>query len=261
VSEAIDRQLATNRSALLKLFNAEYQITAPQGITDFMYGIGDATAASVQYGQKELVCSSLQHLYGRSVSDVEYAQAFANYTLTTQGEGYYSDCFYNSTCMRNAVNVIPAEASRTWYWLKCTQLGYFQTAPQEGLSTRPRGFDLQAALDQCAYIFPGAQLISDSSVEAFNAKFGGADLGAASKIFELDYSDDPWKMSSSVPLVQRKGWALSLDEPFLYLTCDGCAHCGAGVPSEKRSAISNQIIEALSSWGIGQPAPLQPVVI
>lgn len=253
VSAAIDRQIATNKSATFKLFNAEYQLTSEQGDTDFMYGIGDASAASVQYGQKELVCKYLQPLYNKvEVSDVEYTQVFADYTLSTQGAGYYSTCFYNSTCMRDAVSAVPAEGARSWYWLKCTQLGYFQTAPQEGLATRPRGFNLQAALDQCAYIFPGAELISDASVKAFNAKFGGPTIGGESHIFELDFSDDPWKMSTSVPEVQRTGWSLTLDEPFLYLTCDGCAHCGAGVPADKSAAIAQQKIEALASWGIGQ---------
>merc|ERR1712048_952290 len=101
-----------------------------------------------------------------------------------------------------------------------------------------------------AYIFPGATLISNASVAAFNAKFGGAKVGGTARIFELDYSDDPWKMSTSVPIVQRQDWDLSLDDPFMYLTCDGCAHCGSGVSSAQSKAISEQIVDALASWGI-----------
>ena len=63
----------------------------------------------------------------------------------------------------------------------------------------------------------------------FNDRHGGGALGGVDRIFELDYSDDPWKMSTSTSLVTRAAWPLSLYQPFLYLTCDGCAHCGAGL--------------------------------
>ena len=62
----------------------------------------------------------------------------------------------------------------------------------------------------------------------FNAKFGGArpssgSLGA-SHIFYLDYSDDPWAAAS----VQSAQPAHDLQ--FCLTSCDGCGHCGAGVP-------------------------------
>ena len=35
------------------------------------------------------------------------------------------------------------------------------------------------------------------------------------------------------------------------LTCDGCAHCGAGVPRDKSAALTSQAVAALKGWGIG----------
>merc|ERR1711957_820457 len=169
----------------------------------------------------------------------------AKYTLDRQGARYFASCDYNSTCMRDATHAVPATI-RSWFWMKCVHLGYLQVAPQTGLATRPRGYTLEKALEQCAYIFPGAKLISPESVTAFNQKFGGATVGGTSKIFELDYSDDPWKMSASVPLVQRAEWPLSLDQPFLLLTCDGCAHCGSGVPSAKSKRLWNKSFPSCS---------------
>ena len=50
--------------------------------------------------------------------------------------------------------------------------------------------------------------------------------------------------------VMREAWDLSLEQPFMLLTCDGCAHCGAGVPADKIAAITRQMAEVLASWGI-----------
>ena len=44
-------------------------------------------------------------------------------------------------------------------------------------------------------------------------------------IFFLDYSDDPWMEASvKTSLSESMQWCLT--------TCDGCGHCGAGVPSD-----------------------------
>jgi len=250
VNEAITRQMETNRSALFSLFGAEYQITSDLGDSDFIYGIGDVTAYLVQYGRKAEICEALRPLYNFEVGDVEYTEVFATLTTASLGEGYFNDCAYNSTCMRDSVFDVPSQQIRSWFWITCTQLGWFQIAPQTGLGTRPRPYDEQKAIEQCAYIYPGAQLVSDDSVKEFNEKYGGAALGGQSKIFELDFSDDPWASITSTPIVRRQNWPLSLDEPFLYLTCDGCAHCGAGVPSDKLALILEQKLFFLQKWGI-----------
>merc|ERR1712217_203567 len=121
--------------------------------------------------------------------------------------------------------------------MTCTQLGYFQTAPPMGLTARPRALSVASFLRQCEYVFPGLPLISEEVVDRFNKRFGAGKLGNATLIFELDFSDDQWKMVSSVDEVQRAGWPLTLQDPFMLLTCDGCAHCGAGVSEEKIAAI------------------------
>ena len=43
----IDRDLA----ALLKIFDAQHFATAPQGLVDFMYALGDSSASAIQYGR------------------------------------------------------------------------------------------------------------------------------------------------------------------------------------------------------------------
>jgi len=267
VNEAITRQMETNRSALFTLFKAVGQITSDLGDSDFIYGIGDVTAFVVQYGNKVNLCNALSPFFhtGRvplpasarmtsmhryEFSDVEYTQAFASITHGLMGEEYFSECAYNSTCMRDALFDVPAQSMRSWFWLTCTQLGWFQVAPQKGLGTRPRPYNMEKAMEQCAYIYPGAKLISRQSVRHFNKKYGGSTVNGRSKIFELDYSDDPWAITSSTSVVQRRQWSLNVDQAFTYLTCDGCGHCGSGVPDDKKQALLEQKLYFLQKWGI-----------
>ena len=260
VTAALERLLASSsqRPALMALFNATYDETAPMGDVDFMYGLGDSTASAVQYGDKELLCSHLAPLYSTTtthkqgaVTDWQYAQIFANYTYHAWGADFFSGCFYNSTCMRASTRGAVAQGARSWYWIKCTQLGYLQSAPQAGLTTRPKALTTQKLLDQCAYIFgDGAPLLTDAKAAAFNARVGGGTLAGTANIFEVDYSDDPWKMATTVRAVQRAEWPLSLEQPFMLLTCDGCGHCGAGVSEAKTASINAQMVDALRGWGI-----------
>ena len=62
-------------------------------------------------------------------------------------------------------------------------------------------------------------------------------------------------MATTRSAVQRASMPLTLDQPFMLLTCDGCGHCGSGVPTKQREAIEMQAAAALSLWGIG-PKPL-----
>ena len=78
-----------------------------------------------------------------------------------------------------------------------------------------------------------------------NGAFGGArptsgTLGA-SQIFSLGFSDDPWAEASVA------GATTDPALPFCLTTCDGCGHCGAGVPATKRACFdeSDAWVDAL----------------
>mmetsp|Transcript_14496 Transcript_14496/g.31427 ORF Transcript_14496/g.31427 Transcript_14496/m.31427 type:complete len:482 (+) Transcript_14496:52-1497(+) len=260
VMAAMDRQLETDKASVYKAFNATYQLTSPFGDVDFMYGIGDSAAGLVQYGNKEVLCKAMEPYYERSdVGDVELVELFAKFTRENWGPTYFQQCTYNSTCMRGETSGPVADSGRSWGYITCTELGYFQTAPAKGLTARPRALTAERFLKQCEYIFPGAPIISDQSVEDFNKKFGGPGLSGETRVFELDFSDDQWKMVSSTQVVQRTEWTLTEDEPFMLLTCDGCAHCGAGAPSAKIEAIDQQILSVLGGWDV--KAPAQAIVV
>ena len=257
VADALTSLLEESPAELMALFNASHYAAAPLGMTDFMYALGDSAASAVQYGRKDILCAALAPLHTRvqRLDEDErwrLAEAFANFTYSAWGTRYFEQCFYNSTCMQSATRGATAESARSWYFLKCSQLGYLQSAPDgSSLSTRPRQLSVARLLEQCAYIFgDDAPLLTPAAVDAFNARHGAGTLGGVSRLMVIDYSDDPWKMASTVAAVTRQAWPMSIEQPFMLLTCDGCAHCGAGVPAEKARLITEQIFDALASWGV-----------
>ena len=263
VAAALTKLLSRQPSKLLSVFGApaEYA-TSPTGLVDFAYALGDSAASAIQYGRKELLCDALAPIWGGgqhggddTEDDTEpwvLARLFANYTRRAWGAAYFTGCFYNSSCMATATSGGTAQSARSWYWMKCAHLGYLQAAPQDGsLSTRPLQLTAKRLMEQCAYIFgASAPLLTPARVDAFNRKYGGGTIGGVGRVFVVDYSDDPWKMATSALAVQRRAWALSLEQPFMLLTCDGCGHCGAGVPREKEQAIERQALSYLASWGV-----------
>ena len=193
---------------------------------------------------------------------------FAAWVGEYWGVDFASGCFYDSECVKNAT-YIPGAAgfgvgARSWRWEKCHEVGYLQAAPKgdaEGGTTeaatttttttttttpaslRSRHLTLEALLAQCEYVFGAAAAKPDTA--ALNAKFGGARPGTpsgglATRIFFTDYSDDPWKTAS----VTR---AVSPALPYCLTTCDGCGHCGAGVPANLTHC-SDEADRTLSEW-------------
>ena len=105
--------------------------------------------------------------------------------------------------------------------------------------------------ERCAAMF-GAGTYPNTA--ATNAFYGGAQPTNASRIFFSDFSDDPWKMATTSAAVERLAWPLGVEQPFMMLTCDGCGHCGAGVPPNKSAAITEQAVSYLAGWGIAPTA-------
>ena len=60
----------------------------------------------------------------------------------------------------------------------------------------------------------------------------------------MDYSDDPWQ-SASV-LGAGKDWEKN-DLHYCFEQCDGCGHCGEGVPKNVTKC-SDEIAERVKAW-------------
>jgi len=234
--EALERKFAAGEGdAVKKQFDASNLIGTPQGDNDFWYGIADATAMIDQYGGKSELCQQFQRLPS-SPTDDDRISNLKEVVDHHYGEGYVGGGFYDSECVKSANppshcagGVLGGLNDRSWRFQKCSELGYLQPAPTNATAMRSKHLTLQALLDQCDYCFGDGQAgaLKENNAK-FQDKFGGnhpasGELGASNIMF-LDYSDDPW---------QRASVAQTFDEslPFCLTTCDGCGHCGSGVPS------------------------------
>lgn len=236
VMESIERKFASGQGDVLKVqFDASNLVGTPLGDNDFRYGVADGVAMIDQYGGKSELCNAFKSLPSNPSDD----QRIANLKATLDhhyGSGSVGGGFYDSECVKTpnppshcASGVLGGVNDRSWRFQKCSELGYLQPAPPNQSAMRPSKLSLQDLLDQCDYCFGDGQsnLLKDNNA-VFQSKFGGSEpasgeLGASNILF-LDYSDDPWQRASVTHTTDPT-------LPFCLTTCDGCGHCGSGVPS------------------------------
>ena len=57
----------------------------------------------------------------------------------------------------------------------------------------------------------------------------------------FEFSDDPWAPAQPTA-------TLGPTLPMIYTQCDGCAHCGAGVPRTIEAQLTRKKIDLLQQW-------------
>jgi hypothetical protein len=263
--EAIERKFAAGEGdALKKQFDASNLIGTPQGDNDFRYGVADGAAMIDQYGGKAELCNAFKNLPSKPSDD----ERIANLKKTLDhhyGSGSVGGSFYDSECIKTpnppsycGKGVLGGVNDRSWRFQKCSELGYLQPAPTNQTAMRPSKLSLRDLLDQCDYCFGDGQSAElKENNAAFQKKFGGSEpasgtLGASNVIF-LDYSDDPWQRASVTRTTDP-----SL--PFCLTTCDGCGHCGSGVPSRLHEC-SDRRAQFISQVLSGAPVSMESVVV
>jgi hypothetical protein len=235
--EALKRLYKEDKQWLFEKFNESALLRDPRGDFTFMHGFLAFTDL-VQQGRKGFVCSTIAASTGNYAfeggSDKDWAEVM-------------SAAFFEITNHR----FVPFEtlSPNPWWWLKCTQLGWFKTGPRFGFSVIPfEDLDVNSHLFMCNELFPGGSFLNATKIADFNHRFGGAEQKNVSRVFTIDFSDDPWKMATTIGIVERQRWALGDEQPFMLLTCDGCSHCGDGAPQSAIDQINEQVKYYLSRW-------------
>jgi len=216
-----------------RLFHADNLIGTHLGDPDFFYAVADGAAMMDQYGAKSRLCAGLAKLPS-SPSDMDRLSNLESIISQHYGQNFAAGCFYDSECLQKDKVSIKGNGlggfnDRSWRWQKCSEIAFLQPAPSKGTPMRSANLTLNALLHQCDYVFgDGTAAAMQSRNKEFNAKFGGAKptSGAypnSSNIFYLDFSDDPWEEAS---VSEAQGPTLN----YCMTTCNGCGHCGAGVP-------------------------------
>jgi hypothetical protein len=222
VTAAFERAFArgdAGKATAKKAMGASNLIGTPFGDTDFWYMQADGAAMLDQYGHKKELCTALALPYAKGhPSDTDLISTFAAAIKQFWGAGFGSTCFYDSECLKDLTKL---DMSRSWRWQKCTELAYLQ--PGYSHSLRHAGLSLENLVAQCTHVFGAPAIPPNCGTDKTNARYGGA-TPSSSKIIFLDYSDDPWQMAS----VRHQ---LSAEMPYCYTECNGCGHCGSGVPA------------------------------
>jgi hypothetical protein len=185
--------------------------------SDFWFLLADSGAEAIQYAHKDELCGQMISALDEKRS---LADQFANWTV----EYFYkvmgnSPDGYSSRVMSNPY-VDPLMAGRQWWWMVCTELGWFQIAPSNpNISIRSDKLDLAWHKHFCTKLFGKAvvRLTFPPQVQLVNLEYGGADMDAT-QIFFTNGIQDPWQWASIRQTSKYSQTAVVID-------CNECAHC------------------------------------
>jgi len=259
--QAVKRQFKENKVETLSAYGATPLAHDPLGDFTFMLYSSTMQTADIQAGGKNKICEMVEI----STDNYQHVNFSDQQAVKILGSSHkYWIPFGGFSSLRNCTSAPECSLQmRPWWWLKCTQLGWFKTGPGSGLSAVPfEDLNVEKFLETCSYVYPNASLVNDQKIATFNSHFGGAAQLNVTNVFTVDYSDDPWKMATTAGIVERQSWPLQGKQPFMLLTCDGCGHCGEGAPQDKLASIANQELWYLRQWlkqGIYKPSSISLV--
>ena len=207
---------------------------------DFFYMVADAAAMAVQYGHKETLCKAMS-------SNSNPVALLAEFISSYYGNEFQSQPFYDRKQIANMISQSSTGVgAKSWRWQKCTQVAYLQShdADSSSKGLRSKRLTQESLLEQCHEMFPDNLLDLKKQNKIFQKKYGAArpDLVGATRIFYSDYSDDPWKEASV-----KGPFKESLDLPYCFTKCDGCGHCGSGVPANLTKC-TNELDKTIGKW-------------
>jgi len=207
---------------------------------DFMFFLADSMAEGIQYGFHDQLCLPLLQAISKNQSLVP---VYVNYTINIWGRSLGSPDEYGTAWQQNVTHD-PAKADRQWWYQVCTEFGWFQNAPATGSIRSAKYVNMAYHRAHCNNVF-GEPLWPD--VDATNIYYGG-NRTAATKVFFVNGSQDPWQRASIVS-------QFSPYEPTGYITCLNCGHCvdlrgcpnGCTNPNNLQQ-IRNLITEQVAFW-------------
>ncbi|WOL07568.1 putative serine protease EDA2 [Canna indica] len=204
ITYIIDEQLKVDGKSVKSLFGA----SKLKNDVDFLFLLADAAAIAFQYGNPDVLCSPLVDAKKNGTDLLEvYAKYVREYYLGSFGVSVQT---YDQQHLKNTT---PGEnsADRLWWFQVCSEVAYFQVAPENDTVRSPR-IDTSYNLDLCKNVF-GEGVYPD--VEMTNIYYGGTRI-AGSKIIFTNGSQDPWRHAS-----KQKS---SKDLPSYLIKCHNCGH-------------------------------------
>jgi hypothetical protein len=155
---------------------------------DFAFVLGDVFSIGPQYSQRAKLCDPLVDTLRTGADAVMVlAQFTRDYFIPHFCDGDVAGS-YSRKVMKAGENATENVGARSWQWLTCNELGYWQVAPGR-LSVRPKALNTSWFEDQCRDIFGDEWEGLD--VNKTNLRYGGLAQNA-SRVFYSTGSQDPW---------------------------------------------------------------------
>jgi hypothetical protein len=117
--ELIENDVATDPTSTM----ARFKVFNWSNTVDFLYFMADASAETVQYGYQSTLCNYMNNTADVVANYAQFVNEFYSPTYLGGDVNSYS---------RESVAGLNASAGRAWWWQKCSQMAYFQTAPESG---------------------------------------------------------------------------------------------------------------------------------
>ena len=187
-----------------------FGIDIPINKSDFWFFLADIFVMGVQYGNRNSMCTKLNHNFGT------FALLASNVAeLASQYGVSYAD-YDAATLSGTTVNY--DSASRQWTYQYCNEFGWYQT-PNDEHPMRSQVLVESFWPDYCQRVF-GKEMTAGT--DATNKLYGGLDI-EGDNIYFLNGSEDPWQWAAMRTLTHPDTTQSTMFAT--YIECDTCAHC------------------------------------
>eukprot|EP01138_Halocafeteria_seosinensis_P011804 gb/GECG01012064.1/.p1 GENE.gb/GECG01012064.1/~~gb/GECG01012064.1/.p1 ORF type:complete len:483 (+),score=41.85 gb/GECG01012064.1/:1-1449(+) len=176
---------------------------------DFYLLVADSAAEAVQYGHTKVVCSAVTPPYKAGNDPLPAFISFTNDFFFAKMGNSPKD--YDSNTWKSPTK---GGNSRSWWWQKCSELSWMQTAPSDK-PIRSTSLTMNYFEGLCKKLFDISFL---PGVNETNNYYGGTNVGGSTNIFFANGVEDPWQWAG---VRSSQGPTL----PAEVVDCEGCAHC------------------------------------
>lgn len=149
--------------------------------------VGEFFTLALQYNHVERICGPLIDAARTGGDAVTALAKFASDYFVPTFCGGDLAATYADEVMREMEGRTEGVAARSWLWMTCNELAYWQTSPGR-LGLRSPKLDRAAFEEQCRNVF-GIEMKPDTA--AFNAKYGGL-RQTIDRVYYTTGSQDPW---------------------------------------------------------------------
>ncbi|KAF2075083.1 hypothetical protein CYY_003603 [Polysphondylium violaceum] len=218
------------------------QLFSAESLTDngdFFYFLADSLSEGIQYGFHYELCNPLIEAMN---SNGDILEVYSNYTHNVWSPMLGIPDEYATSWQQNTT-VDFNKADRQWWFQTCSQLGWFQPAPEND-PIRSTQVNMTYFQNHCEQVFGVAMW---PNVENTNIYYGGNNT-AGTNILYINGSQDPWSRASVIS-------TLSPTQQSVTVTCMTCGHCvdlrgcPGGCPSPNNLDQVRQLsIDSIKSW-------------